>query len=167
MSAGVEQVCQAMADYLNRQGVPAAVAWPARLRQEQKETLAVVSLRGCQAETAAFQDYLGERYDDQTGRWSEWYGRRARLTLGLDLYAPEGGDGQAVQRAFDALAGALILGGPEGLRVEEFSCGQTAYDPDSRRLMRPVQAVCGAWLCAAAGDDGAFTDFELRGVIEA
>ena len=46
MSAGVEQVCQAMADYLNKQGVPAAVAWPARLRQEQKETLAVVSLRG-------------------------------------------------------------------------------------------------------------------------
>ena len=72
-----------------------------------------------------------------------------------------------MQRAFDALAGALILGGPEGLRVEEFSCGQTAYDPDSRRLMRPVQAVCGAWLCAAAGADGAFTDFELRGVIEA
>ena len=119
MSAGVEQVCQAMADYLNKQGVPAAVAWPGRPRQEQKETLAVVSLRGCQAETAAFQNYLGERYDDQTGRWSEWYGRRARLTLGLDLYAPEGGDGQAVQRAFDALAGALILGGPEGLRVED------------------------------------------------
>ena len=167
MSAGMEQICQVMADYLNGQGVSAAAAWPARLRQEQKETLVVVSLRGCEAGPSGFQDYLGERYDAQTGRWTEWYGRRARLTIGLDLYAPEGGDGQAVQRAFDALAGALILGGPEGLRVEEFSCGQTAYDPDSRRLMRPVQAVCGAWLCAAAGADGAFTDFELRGVIEA
>lgn len=167
MSAGMEQICQVMADYLNGQGVSAAAAWPARLRQEQKETLAVVSLRGCEAGPSGFQDYLGERYDAQTGRWTEWYGRRARLTIGLDLYAPEGGDGQAVQRAFDALAGALILGGPEGLRVEEFSCGQTAYDPDSRRLMRPVQAVCGAYLCAQAGTDGSFTEFEVRGVIKA
>lgn len=167
MSAGMEQICQVMADYLNGQGVSAAAAWPARLRQEQRETLAVVSLRGCEAGPSGFQDYLGERYDAQTGRWTEWYGRRARLTIGLDLYAPEGGDGQAVQRAFDALAGALILGGPEGLRVEEFSCGQTAYDPDSRRLMRPVQAVCGAYLCAQAGTDGSFTDFEVRGVIKA
>ena len=167
MSAGMEQICQVMADYLNGQGVSAAAAWPARLRQEQKETLAVVSLRGCEAGPSGFQDYLGERYDAQTGRWTEWYGRRARLTIGLDLYAPEGGDGQAVKRAFDALAGALILGGPEGLRVEEFSCGQTAYDPDSRRLMRPVQAVCGAYLCAQAGTDGSFTEFEVRGVIKA
>ena len=167
MSAGMEQICQVMADYLNGQGVSAAAAWPARLRQEQKETLAVVSLRGCEAGPSGFQDYLGERYDAQTGQWTEWYGRRARLTIGLDLYAPEGGDGQAVQRAFDALAGALILGGPEGLRVEEFSCGQTAYDPDSRRLMRPVQAVCGAYLCAQAGTDGSFTEFEVRGVIKA
>lgn len=167
MSAGLEQICQVMADYLNGQGVPAAAAWPAGLRREQKDTLAVVSLRGCEAGPSGFQDYLGEQYDARTGRWSERYGRRARLTLGLDLYAPEGGDGQAVQRAFDALAGALILGGPEGLRVEEFSCGQTAYDPDSRRLRRPVQAVCGAYLCAEAGADGTFTDFELRGVMRA
>lgn len=167
MSAGLEQICQVMADYLNGRGVPAAVAWPADPRREQKDTLAVVSLRGCEAGPSGFQDYLGERYDDRSGRWTEWYGRRARLTIGLDLCAPEGGDGQAVQRAFDALAGALILGGPEGLRVEEFSCGRTAYDPDSRRLMRPVQAVCGAYLCAEAGTDGSFTDFEVRGVIKA
>ena len=166
MNEGIRQICRSMVDYLTGQGVHAAAAWPAALRGEQKTALAVISLRGCQAGPAGFQDYLGERYDRESGRWSEWYGRRARLTFGLDIYAPEGGDEQMIQVEFDALAGALILGGPEDLHVEGFSCGQTAFDPDSRRLMRLVQAVCEACLCAAARTEGAFTDFKLRGVIK-
>lgn len=167
MSAGLEAIRQSMADYLNGRGVPAVTAFPAALRQERSEPVAVVSLRGCRAEQAGFQNYLGERYDRETGRWEERYGRKARLTFGLDLYAPERADGEVLQRAFDALAGALLTGGPEGMDLEEFSCGQTVRDPESRRLKRPVEAVCAAWLCAGAGDGGGvFTDFELRGVVK-
>lgn len=166
MSGGTERLCQAMADYLTSCGILSATAFPLALRGEQGP-VAVVSLRGCQAESAGFQDYLGERFDEQTGRWEEVYGKKAKITFGLDLYAPEKKDGQILRQAFDQLAGALILGGPEGMRVEEFSCSQTEFDGESRRLKRPVLAVCTVYLSAAARSGGEFVDFELRGVVKA
>ena len=166
MSAGLERIRQAMADYLNGKGVRAITAWPDALRQEREEPVVVVSVRGCRAGPAGFQNYLGERFDEESGRWEEWYGKRAELTFGLDIYAPEQGGGEGVQKAFDALAGALLLGGPEGMELREFSCGATVWDAQRRRLRRPVEAVCAAWLCAAADAGGGFVDFELRGVLK-
>ena len=164
MSAGLEKIRQIMADYLNGQGVPAVTAWPMNPRQERKGPVAVVSLQGCKAGPACFQNYLGERFDEETGRWEERYGKRVQLTFGLDLYAPERGDGEGLQGAFDTLAGALLMGGPEGLELLEFSCGATAWDSENRRLNRTVEAVCAGWLCAVTDGGGGFTDFELRGV---
>ena len=163
MSTGFETVRERMAEYLNARGVPARTAWPKSGREELEAPVAVVSLRGCKAGPAGFQDYLGERYDQETGRWEELYGRKAELTLGLDLYQCRDGDGEDLQTAFDALAQALLQGGPEGLALVEFSCGETEYDAASRLLRRPVQAVCLAYLCAAAQEGDLFTDFELRG----
>ncbi len=165
MSAGLEKIRRVMADYLNAQGVPAVTAWPGTSRQEQEQPVVAVSLRGCKAGPASFQNYLGDRYDEATGRWEERYGKKAQLTFGLDIYAPEKGDGESVQAAFDALAVALVLGGPEGIDLQEFSCGQTVRDSESRRLKRPVEAVGTAWLCAVTDAGGAFVDFELRGVV--
>ena len=64
---------------------------------------------------------------------------------------------------FEDYTAALAQGGPEGLAVEEFSCGETVYDQQARLLKRPAQAVCAGDLCAAAGPDGVFTEFEVRG----
>ena len=166
MSVGLEGIRQVMADWLNDRGVPAVTAWPVSPRQEREEPVVVVSLRGCKAGAAGFQDYLGERYNEAEDRWEERYGKRAELTFGLDIYAPEKGGGQMVQKAFDALAGALILGGPEGIVLGEFSCGETVRDSESRRLKRPVEAFCTVWLCAVCGAGGGFVDFELRGVVK-
>lgn len=166
VKAGLEKIRQTMADYLNEQGVPAVTAWPMAARKGLEEAVVVVSLRGCRAGPAGFQNYLGDRFDERTGRWEERYGRKAELTFGLDIYAPEGKDGEAVQAAFDSLAGALLLGGPEGLDLQEISCGQTVREADSRRLKRPAEAVCTAYLCAVSNAGGAFTDLELRGVVK-
>ena len=166
MSVGLGKVSREMADYLNSRGVPAVTAFPAVPRREEAQPVAVVSLRGCKAVSSGFQNYLGERYREETGRWEERYGHRAELTFGLDLYAPERGDAEALQRAFDTLAGVLLLDGPEGMELKELSCGETVRDGESRRLKRPVEAVCTAWLCAAADAGGAFVDFELRGVVK-
>ena len=166
MSGGLEQIPQAMAGYLNSHGVPAVTAWPASPRCEREQAVVVVSLRGCKAGPASFQNYLGDRYDESTSRWEEIYGKQAQLTFGLDIYAPEKGDGNTVQAAFDALAGALVLGGPDGMDLLEFSCGQTLWDGERRRLKRPVEAVCTAWLCAVADQGSGFIDFNLRGVVK-
>lgn len=162
----LDSVRERMAEYLREQGVPAVAAWPGQERLARGEPVAVVSLRECEAGPAGFQDYLGERLDERTGLWEELYGRRVTLTLGLDLYAPPETEGERLQRAFDALAQALTRGGPDGLHVQSFSCGETAYDRDSRLLKRPAQAVCGAHLYAVARPGEAFLDFELRGELK-
>ena len=166
MSVGLEKISREMADYLSGRGVPAVTAFPAAPRKEESRPVAVVSLRGCKAAGSGFQNYLGERYEEETGRWEERYGHRAELTFGLDLYAPERGDGALLQEAFDALAGVLLFEGPEGMELKELSCGETVRDGESRRLKRPAEAVFTLCLTAAADAGGPFTDFELRGVVK-
>lgn len=163
MSVGLEAIRERMAGYLTGKGVVADAAWPGEDRMCRDEPVVAVSLKSCQVGPAGFQDYLGERYNEETGLWEELYGRRAKLIFGLNLYAPAGGDGARLQTAFDILAAALAQGGPEGLAVEEFSCGETVFDGKARLLMRPAQAVCAAYLYAVAQPGGIFTDFELRG----
>ena len=163
MSTGLEAIRERMAEYLVGQGVETVTAWPGRERMERSAPVVVVSLRRCQAGPAGFQDYLGERYNGETGLWEERYGRKVELTFGLDLYAPGQEEGAELQAAFDALACALTRGGPEGLAVREFSCGETEYDGRARLLKRKAQAVCQAYLCATAQPGGLFLDFELRG----
>ena len=97
--------------------------------------------------------------------WEELYGRKAQLTFGLDVYDRRDGDGERLQTAFDALAHALTQGGPEGLSLLEFSCGETEYDQDARLLRRSAQAVCQAYLHAVSRPGGLFVDFELRGEV--
>ena len=163
MSTGLEAIRERMADYLTARGVRAVTAWPGEARPEQLEPAVVVSLRGCRVGPAGFQDYLGERYDEQTGLWEELYGRKAKLTFGLDLYAPAREDGMELQTAFDTLAAALMEDGPRGLEVLEFSCGETEYDSQARLLKRPAQAVCQTWLYSTPQSGELFLDFELRG----
>ena len=166
MSGGLENIREQMVDYLNERGVQAFAAWPAGERPVQEGALVVVSLRGCQAGPAGFQDYLGERYDERTGLWQELYGRRAALTFGLDLYAPRGQGDEGIQAAFEQVVQAFAQGSPQGLAVQEVACGETVYDSQARRMKRNAQVVCHAYLYAVAQPGGLFTDFELRGGIK-
>ena len=166
MSGGLESIRERMVDHLKKQGVQASAAWPAGERPAQEGVVVVVSLRGCQAGPAGFQDYLGERYDERTGLWQELYGRRAALTFGLDLYAPRGQGDEGIQAAFEQVVQAFAQGSPQGLAVQEVACGETVYDSQSRRMKRNAQVVCHAYLYAVAQPGGLFTDFDLRGGIK-
>ena len=163
MSEGLAALREQMAAYLNERGARAITAWPGEERGRWEEPVTVVSLRSCQLGPASFQNYLGERYDQETGLWQELYGRRAQVTFGLDLYAPEEGDGAALQQALDTLTQALAQGGPSGLAVQEVSCGETAYDTRQRLVKKTVQAVCQAYFRTAGQSGELFADFEVRG----
>ena len=91
----LERIPGYMADYLSANGVAAEPAWSGRERTALAGPKAVVSVRKCQVGPAGFQDYLGERFDKDSGQWRELYGRKAELTLGLDLYAPEETEGRS------------------------------------------------------------------------
>lgn len=163
MSTGLDRVRERMAEYLTQHGVTARAAWPRGEREGLEGAVVSVSLRGCRTGPSGFQDYLGERYNQEAGRWEELYGRRTELTFGLDLYAPAQGGGGELQQAFDRMSQAFAAGGPQGLQVQEFSCGETEYDGSGRLLKRQVQAVCSAYLYAVTEPGGAFLDFEIRG----
>ena len=163
MSMGLERIREKLADHLRKQGVPAAAAWPVREREKLTGAVAAVSLRGCSAGPSGFQDYLGERYDADSGQWQELYGRKAELTLGLDLYAPEETEGAAMETALFRLARALVRGGPEGVSIREFSCGETEHDSKARLLRRSVRAVCVVCLTGEEEPAAAFSEIEVRG----
>ena len=86
----LDQVRERMAEFLRGQDIDAVCAWPEEARVRRDHVAAAVSLRACQGGPGGFQDYLGERYNEAAGRWEELYGKRVKLTFGLDLYAPKG-----------------------------------------------------------------------------
>lgn len=167
MSAGMETVRERMAEYLREQGIDAKTAWPDQTGPEDESPIVVVSLRSCEVGPTGFWDYLGERYNEETGLWEELYGKRAELIFGLDLYADKMSGGEGLQAAFDALAGALARGGPDGLTIRSFSSEESGYDRQARRMKRTVQAVCTVCLYAAGQPEDTFVDFEVRGGMRA
>ena len=163
MNETMERIRERMADYLRDRGIHAVTAWPGGEWTGGDGAVAAVSLRECRAAGSGFADYLGERYDEESRCWQELYGKKLELRLGLDLYAAGEGAEEEIQTAFDRLAQALHGGGPEGLKVRSYSCGETAYDRENRLFRRTVEAECAAYLYAAAEEGGAFLDFEIKG----
>ena len=163
MSGGLEQIREGLTAHLNGKGIRAVPAWSGTAQTFPCGPVAAVSLRGCRWGPAGFQDYLGERYDPEAGRWEELYGRRVKLTFGLDLYGERAQGDQALQAAFDSLAGALHREGPPGMRLLELSCGETEFDRAAGLYRRAVTAVCQGYLYAVADEGGTFLDFVVRG----
>lgn len=160
---GLEKIRECMTEYLNGQGVRAITAWPGESRRRLDGPVAAVSLRGCEAGPGGFRDYLGERYDPEAGAWRELYGRKVRVTFGLDLYAPRESGAAGCQGAFDALADALNGEGPAGLKLGELSRGEVVFDQSAGLFRCPAEAVCDAYLYAVAEEGGAFLEFEVKG----
>lgn len=166
MSTGTEEMRERMTDYLRGQGVQCVSAWPEGESLRPEAPTVCVSIRSCAVEPGSFSDYLGERYNEETGLWQELYGKKLSLTFGLDLYAlPESQPGE-MQTALDKLTLALAQGGPEGMTVEGFSTAEAGYDSATRLLKREVQAVCRAYLWAAQEENETFLDFTLRGGVK-
>ena len=163
MSMEFGEIRERMAEYLNGQGIDAVCAYPDSGRLRRKEAVAAVSLRSCQGGPGGFQDYLGERYDEESGQWQELYGRKIVLTFGLDLYAPQGCGAAGIQETFDRMAEALQREGPPGLTLQELSCGETEFDQGAGLYHRTVEAVCRGYLYAVAQEGGTFLDFIVRG----
>ena len=160
---GLEQLREEVAEYLREAGVDAVTAWSSENRTRRNKPVTVVSLREVQGGPAGLADYLGEWLDPETGKWEELYGKRAKLVLGLDLYAPERAGEAGCAAAFARLSEALTGGKPAGLAVQELSCGETAFVREQGLFRCPAQMTCRVFLYAKLIEDGVFTDFEVRG----
>ena len=148
--------------YLQEWDVPARAGWPGKGMGERQEPVVAVTLKRGKLGPAGFQNYLGEEWDPEKGQWTERYGRKAELVFGLDIYGG-GRTGEAdLQAAFDRMARALMDRGPEGLLVQEFSCGETEYDSRCGRMKKPAQAVCAAYVWNEEERE-TFREIEVRG----
>lgn len=160
---GLEELRQTAAEFLRARGIDAVTAWDDRARVRREQAVVVVSLRGCEGGPAGLCDYLGERFDPETRQWEELYGKRAEITLGLDIYAPKRLGESGCTDLFSRLIEALSDGGPAGLRVKELTCGETDYAEQEGLFRCRAQAVCGVYLYAVTNENGAFVDFIVRG----
>lgn len=160
---GLEELRLALTDHLNGQGIAALPAWESGKRTVPGEAVVCVSLRGCEGGPSGFQDYLGEQYDPESGLWRETYGCRAEITFGLDIRAPRSGGEAACAALFSRMAQVLALGGPEGVRLREISCGETDFCQEEGLFLCPVRAVGTVLLTAAVEENGAFGDFTVKG----
>ena len=156
-------IAAAVCRWLTERDIPAREGWSGEVRPAAEEVVVLVSVREYTARCAGFEHYLGERYNEETAAWEELYGRKVELTLGLDLYAPEREKEENLQKLAQRLAGVLTLEAPEGLQVEQITCGSTQWDEKQRRLKREMSARCTAWLRAVCAGEQEFLDFELRG----
>ena len=157
---GVQELRQRLARHLENKGLEAVTAWGESRRLRPGGAVAAVSLRAMESGQPGFQNYLGERYNAESGCWEELYGKRVELTFGLDLYAATA---EEVQAGLDTLSAALSEEGPEGMEPVSFSTGETVYRQEDRRYFCPVQAKFGVWAVAVAREDGYFLDYEVRG----
>lgn len=160
----LDKLREDVAEFLRERDIDAVAAWDAGERVRRKNAVVAVSLRGVQGGPAGWMDYLGERLDPGTGRWEELYGKRAKITLGLDIYTPESAGEAECAAAFAKLSEALVGGKPAGLNLEELSCGETAFDRAAGLFRCPAQMTCRVFLYAKRTEDGVFTDFEVRGI---
>ena len=152
-----------LARWLEQRDIPALAGWSGEAHPRVERPTVVVTAREYEAGTGGFFHYLGERYNEDTAAWEECYGRKLRVSLGLDIYWPETGREKDSQQLLEKLVQVLTLERPEGLGVEQVTCGETLWEEEKRLLKREVTVKCTAWLVAQADADGEFLDFELRG----
>lgn len=120
---GLAALRQAMTDYLTAQGVESMTAWPKDRVGALTAPLAVVQVKEVEAGSAGFQNYLGQRYDAETRRWTEAFGQKVSVKFLVTLYSPRQ-DGECGCRALlDRVAEAFLRGGPEGFAVAGAICG--------------------------------------------
>ena len=157
---GVQELRQELAGYLTQHGLEAMPAWGEEKRQRLGKAVAAVSLRGMECKGSGLQDYLGERFDRESGQWEELYGKTVELTFGLDVYAATA---EEVHSGLELLIAALDRDGPAGMKVVELSLGEPVYKQESKGYVCPVQGRFQVWAVAVDREDGSFLDFEVRG----
>lgn len=163
---GFAQIKTLLADKLRGAGVTTVEAWSRKLLPRLSGAAAVLGFAETESGDAALWNYLGEAWDETLGCPVERYGRRVKVTLFADLYAPM--DGAAL---LDAACGALetlaLTPLVKGLRLEAVRRGEVYADSVSGYLKCRCTAVCTAYFTASRTEEGAeLTDFTLKGVLQ-
>lgn len=133
------------------------------------EPFSVGPLGAKQAELAhaGLMNYLGERYDAESGRTVEVYGRKLKMAASLDVYAPRRKGARGCEQTAETVSEALLDGLADGLTLDELSWEKTEWDEEYGMFVRRGTARCTAYFVATADEESAvLTDFILKGVMQ-
>lgn len=154
---------EAMTGFLAEQGIQALSAWPSENRVGYTAPVAVVSLKGFEASSPGFQNYLGEYYDSERQAWTERYGQSVQVRFGLSLYSPRAAGEEGCRNLLDQIADAFQQSGPAGLSLLKWNMGESAYDKSSGMFLAKAEVHCQGMLLARCDEAGEFLRFEVRG----
>ena len=112
-------------------------------------------------------EYLGEKTDEKTQQPVSVYGRRMRLTLLLEVYAPRELGAAGCETAAETVTQALMTALPEGLKLKTIQWGKAGWDKTAGMFRLEANAKYAAYFVAeAAEDETVFTDFVLKGTVK-
>lgn len=163
MTTTLTALREAMTEHLVSRGIRALSAWPETGRLVRSAPLAVVRLKGVEAEPMSFSNYLGRLWDEEAGQWRERYGQHISVTFALDLCSPRTDGEEGCRILLDQAAGAFQSGGPAGLAVERWSMAEPEFDRESGMYRGELTARCQGTLEALTDpESGMFLKFEVR-----
>ena len=163
MTTTLTALREAMTEHLVTHGIRALSAWPEAGRLVRSAPLAVVRMKGVEAEPMGFSDYLGRFWDEEAGQWRERYGQHISVTFVLDLCSPRTDGEEGCRVLLDQAAGAFQSGGPAGLAVERWSMAEPEFDRESGMYRGELTARCQGTLEAVTDlETGVFLGFEIR-----
>lgn len=161
----LESVLEAVIGALKKGGLEAGGEFPFESRRLTGPWICVYA-GDCRSLDSGFGGYLGLKARDD-GSQTELYGRRLELELLFDVYAPlKAGGSELCRRTADKLRG-LTETFPQGLRILELSGGRMTAEEGMGAYRCSFRASCAAlFLAEAYGDEGEFSDFVLKGVVD-
>ena len=148
---------------LQEAGLTAFAAWPPERRRDHDGAVAAVDVGTVESGALGFCNYLGQSYDQALGTVREFYGKQLAAEILVDIRAERAADCEsACGRAADVLLGGL----PTGIRCGELSWEGIQWEKDTGMFRRRGRLRCRVvFVAESGGDDEAFLDFRLKGVL--
>ena len=163
----VGQVKRAVAAAIKAAGCAAIESYSEEQLKRYATAVAAVGTKETVIEESGAIEYLGEKTDEKTQQPVSVYGRRMRLTLLLEVYAPRELGAAGCETAAETVTQALMTALPEGLKLGSLQWGKTGWDKTAGMFRLEANAKYAAYFVAeAAEDETVFTDFVLKGTVK-
>lgn len=158
-------VTKAVCDAVTRCGTLAMCRYPAGTKLKYHQPAVAVYIKESRSVPSGFGEYIGTRTTPEGGE-AEIYGKKLEMTVGFDVFSPEGEKygAEGCSRAIGTVLNAMSLV-PPAIKAREITLGDTKYNSQTGMYMSQGELRCDVYVSAEQTDDGKFTDFRLRGVI--
>lgn len=158
----LRQIRDAVIQALRDGGLAAEAAFPAKWAERHANPLATVAVGAAEGRALGFCGYLGEARTPG-GESREVYGKRLEGVVTVDVRGSRAAECEEGAET----ASAVLLGGlPEGVRPGELCWEALAWERETGLFLRRGSLRCEAlFLAESAGQEPAFLDFILKGVL--